>query len=102
MQDTLAANWITWPLQLPVSWLFANDNSPLPVIDQISPIPLLVVHADGDPIVPVRHAHRLYAAARMPKRLWILPQDEHTALTAYEPNRRRLLRYLQSLVGGDN
>ena len=102
VQDKLAENWFTWPFQMPVSWLFPNDNSPLKVIDRISPLPLLIVHAAGDPIVPVQHARRLFAAAREPKALWILPQDKHTSLTGYEDNRRRLLHYLNSLVRTDN
>jgi len=98
VRDKLAEFWLTWPLQVPISWLFHNDYSPLQVIDRISPIPLLIVHAEFDPIVPVRHARQLFERAREPKTLWILPQDEHTALTAVEDARLRLLRYLRTLV----
>jgi len=38
---------------------------------RLSPVPLLVVHGDADPLFPVDHAHALYAAAREPKELWV-------------------------------
>jgi pimeloyl-ACP methyl ester carboxylesterase len=43
----------------------------------ISPIPFLVVHGDRDLYFPVEHAHQLYAAAREPKELWIVPGYGH-------------------------
>ncbi len=98
MRDKLSESWLTWPFQLPLSWLVANDASPLQVIDLIAPIPLLVAHAQGDPVVPVHHARRLFERAREPKTLWILPQAEHTVLTATTASRSRLLDYLRGLV----
>jgi fermentation-respiration switch protein FrsA (DUF1100 family) len=44
---------------------------------RIAPIPFLVVHGDKDPYFPVEHAHQLYAAAREPKELWVVPGFGH-------------------------
>jgi len=44
---------------------------------RIAPIPFLVVHGDRDPYFPVEHAHQLYAAAREPKELWVVPGFGH-------------------------
>jgi pimeloyl-ACP methyl ester carboxylesterase len=38
---------------------------------RLSPVPLLIVHGDADPLFPVDHAYALYAAAREPKELWV-------------------------------
>ena len=37
----------------------------------------LFVHGDQDDLVPVRHAHRLYAAALNPRRLEVIPGGNH-------------------------
>jgi fermentation-respiration switch protein FrsA (DUF1100 family) len=60
----------------PVRW------KPVPVppaeaAAQISPVPLLIVHGDMDPYFPPEHARQLYAAAREPKELWLLPGMGH-------------------------
>src|SRR5262252_5755808 len=50
-----------------------NRWNPVPV----SPTPFLVVHGDQDVFFPVDHAHQLYAAARDPKELWVVPGFGH-------------------------
>ncbi len=97
-RDKLDELWLTWPFQVPLSWLVDNGHSPLPLIERISPIPLLIAHAERDPIVPADHARRLFERAREPKTLWILPQAQHTALAATDDSRSRLLRYLDTLL----
>jgi pimeloyl-ACP methyl ester carboxylesterase len=63
------------------------DPAPLPPADaaaRISPTPLLIVHGDRDGYFPVEHAERLYAAAREPKELWIVPGLGHAESGAIE------------------
>ncbi len=50
---------------------------PLEYIDKISPRPLLLVHGDGDEVVPVDHAERLYAKAGQPREKLIIPGAGH-------------------------
>lgn len=38
---------------------------------------ILVIHAQGDAIVPVSHAHEIHGRAREPKKLWIQNQGDH-------------------------
>ncbi len=38
---------------------------------------LLVIHGEADEVVPVAHAHRIFAASRNPKRLLINPGGDH-------------------------
>ena len=44
---------------------------------RISPVPLLIVHGDKDQFFPADHARQLYAAAREPKELWLVPGFGH-------------------------
>lgn len=42
--------------------------------------PVLIMHGDQDELLPLRHAQRLYAAARQPKRLVVFPGAGHNDL----------------------
>ena len=56
------------------------DPEPLPPADAaalISPVPLLIVHGDKDVYFPPEHGRQLYASAREPKELWLLPDFGH-------------------------
>ncbi len=61
------------------------DPVPLPPAEAaalISPTPLLIVHGDKDEFFPVEHAEQLYAAARDPRELWIIPGFGHAETSA--------------------
>jgi len=76
-REKLGGAWLTWALQWPLALLIPERYSPGPVAARIAPIPLLVIHGDADPIVPLHHGRALYAAAAEPKRLWIVPGGGH-------------------------
>ena len=50
---------------------------PVDCIERISPRPVLIVHGEGDTTVPVEQARRLYARAKEPKELVIMPGGSH-------------------------
>lgn len=107
-REKLAGSWLTWPLQWPLSFLFSDQLSPKPVIHRVSPIPLLIIHGTADEIVPPHHAEELFAAAREPKTLWLVPDAGHTqALQKYgEIYRPRLIAFFEEALrrgedGGD-
>ncbi len=54
---------------------------PLDYIASISPRQLLLIHGQKDDLVFPEHAHRLYAAAREPKELLLLPEAPHQLRT---------------------
>lgn len=98
-REKLAAFWLTWPLQYPLSWTVSDDYSPLRAVGQVSPIPLLILHGDADPIVPLHHGERLYEAARDPKALWVVPGGGHTEALRDDAGRDRLAAYIRNAVG---
>lgn len=57
-------------------------ESPVEAAGRIAPAPFLVVHGDADPYFPAEHGHRLYAAARDPRELWIEPGYGHAESAA--------------------
>ncbi len=66
-----------------------NNVSPVSVIEKLSPAPVLIIAGDGDRLIPADNGRRLYAAAKEPKDLWIIPNADHggtlaAAGSAYE------------------
>jgi fermentation-respiration switch protein FrsA (DUF1100 family) len=77
------------------------DPVPVPPADaaaKIAPTPLLIVHGDRDEFFPVDHAQQLYAAARDPKELWIIPGFGHAESGAGPALLDRIGRWLRAAV----
>jgi alpha-beta hydrolase superfamily lysophospholipase len=57
--------------------------------------PVFLICDGTDAVLPCRHAQKIYAAARGPKLLWVVPQAYHTAALGYQPEefRRRVLDF---------
>lgn len=61
----------------PRGWAPVPPVPPADAAARISPVPLLIVHGDRDLYFPAEHARQLYAAAREPKELWLIPGMGH-------------------------
>jgi uncharacterized protein len=94
-REALARTWLTWPLQGPLSFAVDDEYQPIEAITRISPVPVLIVQGEEDPVVPVSHAEALYTAAREPKSLWLVPRAGHIAVFRWPQYRDRLLEYLE-------
>jgi alpha-beta hydrolase superfamily lysophospholipase len=59
--------------------------------------PVLLICDEADTTLPCRHARRIYAAARGPKSLWMVPGAFHTAALGFAPEefRRRVLDFFR-------
>jgi alpha-beta hydrolase superfamily lysophospholipase len=64
--------------------------------------PVLLVCDESDTTLPCRHAKRIYAAARGPKSLWMVPGAFHTAALGFAPEefRRRVLDFFRQPASG--
>lgn len=59
-------------------------SRPIDEIDEVAPRPVLLIHAEGDELIPVEHVHRLHAA--MPEaELWVVPTPEHAKTYNHAP-----------------
>ena len=85
-------------MQYPLSWLISDQYSPAGAVAGISPIPLLIIHGDHDPIVPVAHGKRLFELAREPKQLWIVPGGGHIQAFQHRDYRDRFVAYLTEVL----
>jgi len=61
----------------PNGWPTPDPLPPAAAAQRISPVPLLIVHGDKDQFFPPDHARQLYANAREPKELWLIPGFGH-------------------------
>jgi hypothetical protein len=101
-REKLAQVWLTWPFQYPLSWTVADNASPVDYVGRLSPLPVLVIHNTGDQTIPYRHAKRLYAAARAPKALWLIPGGKHIQTTRSAVVRDELVEYFTRQIGEES
>jgi fermentation-respiration switch protein FrsA (DUF1100 family) len=97
-REKLANHWLTWPFQWLPQFTVDDRFSPLPAINKISPIPVLIIHGDRDAVVPVHHGQRLYEAALEPKQLWIIPGAVHIQAMRETAQRDRLTDYMREAL----
>jgi len=72
-----------------------NSYSPDEFIDQVSPIPILLIHCTQDSLVSYHHSERLYEKAKEPKDLWIINDCSHLQVFT---DKKTGYRYRQKLV----
>ena len=97
-QEKLGALWLTWPFQWPLALTVSDDFSPAKAVASIAPVPLLVIHGTGDQVIPIAHAHQVFASANEPKTLWEIPGAQHIQALRNVEIRRRLVAYLAGLL----
>lgn len=64
-------------LKMRLGNMFAKKEKPIDVIDSISPIPILLIQGENDPIIFKHHAQTLYEKAKDPKKLVIIEKGLH-------------------------
>lgn len=69
--------------------------APRDFVSEISPRPLLVIHGEYDPLIPVAHARELFDHAREPKQLYIIPRGLHDTENLNPRTKQRILKWLQ-------
>ena len=84
---------MTWPFQVPLSWLVPDGDSAIGSIDQLSSPPKLFFHSIDDPIVPLANGLALYRAAP-PPRVLQLTRGGHVQTFADKTWRQVMLRFL--------
>ncbi|VFQ46968.1 alpha/beta hydrolase [Desulfoluna butyratoxydans] len=91
--------WLKWPLSFVMA---TNGHSPGPVIERLSPTPVLIIHGTKDRVIPYDHGRRLYDAAASPKTMWTVKGGVHTdaLMTWREIYREKLAATLRNLAEG--
>ncbi|WP_375737578.1 alpha/beta hydrolase [Pseudomonas boanensis] len=95
---TLDNSWLTWPLQVPLSWLVPDGDSAIRAIGKLQGLPMLIYHSLDDPTVPLSNGVRLYQAAP-PPRAFQPVRGGHVQTFADPVWRKVMLRYLDDPRG---
>lgn len=97
--------WLGKTLLAPFAWTLLYRGEKLTGIPlaEISPVqavasrafPVLLICDEKDEALPCRHTQMIYAAARGPKQLWVVPGAFHTAALGFHPEefKRRVLTF---------
>jgi uncharacterized protein len=78
--------------------------SPVEAVRRMTPRPILIIHGGRDELIPVAHARQLYAAARGPRELWIVPGARHVCSHAREPGayEQRVVTFFRQYLQGES
>jgi alpha-beta hydrolase superfamily lysophospholipase len=97
--------WLGKTLFAPFAWtlLYRDEKLAGFPVAEVSPqkavaaraFPVLLICDEKDVALPCRHSEMIYAAARGPKQLWVVPGAFHTAAYGFFPEefRRRVLAF---------
>jgi fermentation-respiration switch protein FrsA (DUF1100 family) len=92
-QYALSTSWLTWPLQVPLSWLVPDSDSANRSVAELKGTPALIFQSMDDPIVPLNNGIELYKHAS-PPRVLQLTRGGHVQTFADPTWRQVMLRYL--------
>jgi uncharacterized protein len=102
--------WLGKTLFAPGAWVMLARGQSLAgfAVADVSPehavaaraFPIFLVCDGADTTLPCRHSAKIYAAARGPKSLWVVPGAFHTAALGYQPIefKRRVLEFFANPV----
>jgi fermentation-respiration switch protein FrsA (DUF1100 family) len=98
-RSKLAHFWLTWPLQVPLSYLITDELSPIDFIEKLT-MPVLFTHSKYDPVVPYALGQHLFSASKsLQKSFWDLTGTGHTAAFSQpgSPYRPKLVDWINEL-----
>jgi fermentation-respiration switch protein FrsA (DUF1100 family) len=96
-REMIADSIIGWPFQYPLSYLVNDDYSPVKWINNVSPVPIVIIHGNQDESAPIHHGRILYDAALPPKKFWESSIPGHVVAHVDEEIRKKLLAFFASL-----
>lgn len=99
-REKLSEFWLTWPLQIPLSWTIPEDYEGTDLITAISPVPVMIIHSVRDSIIPFHHGQALYQAAQEPKH-FLQTDTPHAATFVIPAYRQALLEFLDASSGSE-
>lgn len=76
---------------LPIQWILTQRFESLQKVSQLQ-VPILLIHATGDPLIPAAMGERLYAAAHSFKELVLVDANVHHNAAAEYKDARHLIK----------
>lgn len=82
--------------------LVTDELSPVDEIAKISPLPLLIIHGNKDPVVPLAQGQKLFEAAKKPKTMFKVKEGGHGNNLWRDKGayRKKMLEWLEETLNG--
>jgi fermentation-respiration switch protein FrsA (DUF1100 family) len=82
------------------SYVVTDTCNPVDLVKNLPKVPLLVVHAEHDQLIPCEHGEEIYEASNQPKTFMKCKAGGHNSLLAVNDheNEKKLLKWLDNLV----
>lgn len=93
-REKLGAFWLTWPLQIPLSWTVPDTYEGVDHIADISPTPVMIIHSVRDGIIPFHHGQKLFDAA-LPPKSFLQTDTPHAATFVIPAYRDRMIDFME-------
>ncbi|MDX1459029.1 MAG: alpha/beta hydrolase [Marinobacter sp.] len=93
-REKLGEFWLTWPLQVPLSWTIPADYEGIDHIARIAPTPVMIIHSRRDGIIPFHHGPQLFEAAAQPK-TFLATDTPHAATFVVPEYRQAVTEFLE-------
>jgi fermentation-respiration switch protein FrsA (DUF1100 family) len=100
----LKTHWSFYPL-IPFAYLLLdNAGKSTSFIEEVSPVPLLVIHGTKDPVVPFEFGEQIFELAKKPKTMWVIADGQHTDafFKKHFDYRKKFAKYLDELFAKKN
>lgn len=91
-------SWFLWPFQ-PIAWLIMSDQFAPEKINELAPVPLLIIHGQKDNVIHPKFGEQIFEKAAEPKQIWRIPDGRHgdTFWSHDRSYRKKLIDYLAAL-----
>ena len=97
-RNLLGSAWLTWPLQVPLSWMVPEAESAQYAMPQLAGLPVLIFQSIDDQVVPMASGIELYKVTP-PPRVLQLTRGAHVETFSQPTWREVMLLYLQDPAG---
>ncbi len=95
---SIARDKVDRVMDILVGVVISNRKSPHRVVQNISPVPLLIIHGTGDRVIPFSHSQKLFEKAKEPKRFWKVPGAGHMRIFQDRKYQDKLVDTLQRWI----
>lgn len=82
------------------NYVVSDTHNPVDLVKKLPKVPLLVMHAENDDLIPWQHGEEIYIAANQPKTFMKLKYGGHNRFLAVNnrENEKKLIKWLDNVV----
>lgn len=94
ISDKMSRMGPLWLVHWGLGLVTSDAHSAISAVDQLTNVPLLLIHGDADQAVSPYHSDRLFEKAKGPKEIWRVPGAGHLKVFQEQEYQDRLAQFL--------